>query len=110
MFSLSGFVFRSKPPSVYFQCSAYVYKYSKNQSSQTQLLSLWKKSCIYKNSLNVSTNNFIIRRNCYNSIYKKAELVLKEASLVYNFAILVTGMKINNIARISTSRENLLLK
>jgi hypothetical protein len=106
--SLHG-LFGSKPSSVYFQTSACVHKYSKNNPVK-HFFHYKAKSFIYKNSTNVSTNNFVIRRNCYNSIRKKADLVLKEASLVYHFAMLVKSIKINNLARSCISRGHLLIK
>ena len=109
MFPLSGVFLVSKPLSVYFQTSACVYKYSKN--NPVKHISHYKtKSSIYKNSLHVSTDNFIIRRNCYNSIRKKTDLELKEASPVHNFAMLVKSIKINNIARSCVGHEHFLIK
>jgi hypothetical protein len=109
MFPLSGVVFGSKPPSGYFQTSACVYKYSKNNPVR-HIFHYKAKSFIYKNSIHVSNNNFIIRRNCYNSKREKADLVLKEDSLVHNFAILVKSIKINNLTRSCISHEHLLIK
>jgi hypothetical protein len=88
---------------------ACVYKYSKNNPIK-HIFHYKAKGFIYKNSLRVSTNNFIIRRNSYNSVRKKADLVLKEACLVYNLAMLIKSIKISNIARSCISREHLLIK
>jgi len=108
-FLFPGSFWFQNPLSVYFQTSACVTKYSKNNPVK-HIFHCKTKSFIYKNSLHVSTNNFIIRRNGYNSIRTKADLVLIEAFLVHNFAMLVKSIKINNIARHCIGREYFLIK